>query len=87
MAQRRKSNGAANTAPSTTKTAAEMQAWYEANKSRIENFDNALVAIKQLRDITKSQTRTVTAFSKDQVIDFLKNIGPNETRLRELAWY
>lgn len=81
-------NESANTAPSgNVKTAAEIQEWYEKNKTHMEKFDAAMNAVINLRDITKSQTRTITAFNKDEVVNYLKNIGANEVRLRELAWY
>lgn len=79
MAQRKnESTGAANTAPH--KTAAEMQEWYEANKDRLEKFDVAMSAIKELRDITKDARRTMTTFNKETVTLYLKNITAYESK-------
>lgn len=83
------------TAKSTTKktttqkspTAAEIRTWYEKNKRTIENYESAMKGIKQLRDVTKTSTKTVSAFSKETLRNYLQNIGSNEKNLRNLSRY
>lgn len=73
--------------PSKQPTAAEMRDFYEKNKKRIENFDSADAAIRSLRDVTKTATKTVSAFSKDSLRTYLQNIGSNARNLRNLSRY
>lgn len=90
MAQRMKKTEVTTTAPSTEKkqpTANEMREWYEKNKKHIENFAAAESAAKSLRDVTKTATKTVTAFSKESLRNYLRNIGSNEKNLRNLSRY
>lgn len=91
MARTRKTevSSAPSTALKTSKqpTANEMREWYEKNKKHIENYASAEQAIKNLRDVTKTATKTVTAFSKDSLRTYLKNIGSNEKNLRNLSRY
>ena len=78
------------TAPSTNKkqpTANEMREWYEKNKKHIENFAAAESAVKSLRDVTKTATKAVSAFNKDSLRTYLRNIGSNEKNLRNLSRY
>ena len=88
MAQKKKTE-VTTTAPSTStqKTSAEMREWYEKNKRHIENFAAAEQAAKNLRDVTKTATKTVTAFSKESLRSYLQNIGANEKNLRNLSRY
>lgn len=72
---------------STQKSSAEMREWYEKNKRHIEHFAVAEQAAKSLRDVTKTATKTVTAFSKDSLRNYLQNIGSNEKNLRNLSRY
>ena len=89
MAQRTNKTEVSTTAPSEKKqpTANEMREWYEKNKKHIENFAAAESAAKSLRDVTKTTTKTVTAFSKESLRTYLQNIGANEKNLRNLSRY
>lgn len=90
MAQRMKKTEVTTTAPSIEKkqpTANEMREWYEKNKKHIENFAKADQAAKSLRDVTKTATKTVTAFSRETLQTYLKALGSNEKNLRNLSWY
>lgn len=82
----------ANEVPSSTSTnkatAAEIREWYEKNKRNIENYAAAKEgAATPLRDITKTSTKAVTAFSKSTLRTYLQNIGSNEKNLRSLSRY
>lgn len=90
MAQRMKKTEVTTTAPSIEKkqpTANELREWYEKNKKHIENFAAAEQASKSLRDVTRTATKTVTAFNKDSLRSYLQNIGANERNLRNLSRY
>lgn len=97
MARRMEKTEVTTTAPSAkkkttaqvgqTKTANEVREWYEKNKRQIEAFAAAEQAAKALRDVNKSATKTVTAFSKESLRNYLKNIGSNEKNLRSLSRY
>lgn len=86
MAQKNKTE-VSTTTPSEKKTANEIHEWYEKNKRHIENFASAEQAAKSLRDVTKSATKTIPAFNKESLRDYLKNIGSNEKNLRNLSRY
>ena len=88
MAQRMKKTEV-TTAPSEKKqpTANEMREWFEKNKKHIENFAAAEQAARSLRDVTKTATKTVTAFNKSSLRNYLQNIGANEKNLRNLSRY
>lgn len=52
------------------------------------NFASAKnVAMHQFRDITKTYRKSISTFDKEQLLSYLKNIGNNETNLRNLSWY
>lgn len=68
-------------------TAAEMREWYEKHKRHIEGYAAAEQAAKGLRDVAKTNTKAVTAFSKDSLRTYLQNIGSNERNLRNLSRY
>lgn len=89
MAQKNIKNEVSTTTPSEKKqpTANEMREWYEQNKKHIENFASAEQAARNLRDVTKTATKTVTAFSKESLRNYLQNIGANEKNLRNLSRY
>ena len=55
------------TTPSNKKqpTANEMREWFEKNKKHIENFAAADSAAKNLRDVTKTSTKVVSAFNAE----------------------
>lgn len=76
---------AASSAPNHT--SAEIREWYEKNKKNLENYEAANNALKQLRDVTKSTTKSITAFSKESLRTYLTNIGSNENNLRKLSRY
>lgn len=68
-------------------TAAEMRDFYDKNKNAIELFANDPENIRKLTDITKTRIKAISAFNKEVLIDYLKNIGSNEKNLRNLSWY
>ena len=70
-----------------TKTSQEMRDWYTKNKRHIENYAKAEQAARSLKDVTKTSTKTVTAFSKDSLRTYLQNIGANSRNLRNLSRY
>lgn len=69
------------------KSAAELQEWFNKNKQHIENYAAAKQAAKQLRDITKTSTKSINTFSKETLRTYLQSIGSNEKNLRNLSWY
>ena len=89
MAQIIKETEVSTIAPSENNqpTANEMREWYEKNKKHIEGFAAAEQAAKGLRDVTKTATKTVTAFNKETLRTYLQNIGANEKNLRNLSRY
>ena len=69
-------------------TAAEMKEWYEQNKYKLEKFESTENAFKQLRDVTKNNRQTtLSSYSKDSVIKYLKNVSSYEKELRNLSRY
>lgn len=69
-------------------TANEMREWFEKNKSKLERYEDATSAIKNLRDIQKSNRyTTINNYSKDSVKTYIKNISSNEKNLRSLSRY
>ena len=74
MAQNK--NGVSNASPKKM-TATEMKKWYEDNKSKLgqfANFASTQEAFKKLRDVTKNTRQTsVSSYSKDKLINYLKN--------------
>lgn len=74
-------------APSNTKSPAEMREWYNKNKDSIYRYEQASDAFLNLRDITKNATKTISAFSKETLRTYLRNIGSNEVNLRNLSRY
>lgn len=87
MARKLTKSEVTTVAPSEKKTANEIREWYEKNKKHIENFAAAEQAAKGLRDVTKTATKTVTAFNKESLRTYLQNIGANEKNLRNLSRY
>lgn len=69
------------------KSPAEMRQWYEQNKAKIERYDQAVDGLINLRDITKTGTKTINSFSKESLRTYLRNIGSNEVNLRNLSRY
>ena len=74
---------------STTKqhTTEEIRKWYEKHKKHIENYASQEQAAKLLRNVSKTSTKTITAFDKDTLRNYLRNIGSNEKNLRSLSRY
>ena len=72
-------------------TAAEIRDYYYSHDDREKymkkNFAEAQDVLKNLRDVTKRATKTVTAFNKSRLREYLKNIGSNERNLRNLSRY
>lgn len=72
-------------------TAAEMQKWYNENKDKLPmfvNFAETQEAFKKLRDVTKNTRQTtLSSYSKDKVITYLKNVSNYESDLRNLSRY
>ena len=72
-------------------TASEMKEWYEKNKSQLgqfANFASTQEAFKKLRDVTKNTRQTSTSsYSKDKVVNYLKNVSSYESDLRNLSRY
>ena len=74
-------------------TVAEIKDWYSKNKDRLDmvtnfaNDKNKDKLLKQLRDIGKNYTKTVTTFDKERLRQYLQNIGSQEKNLRALSWY
>lgn len=83
-------SSASGTTEKKKMTAAELQSWYDANFAKvqqIERFEGASEAIKQMRDVTKSASKSINTFSKEKLRSYLSNIGGNEANLRDLSWY
>ena len=74
-------------APTQQSSVAEIKDWYSKNHRDIENYAAAMEGARGLRDVTKTSTTTITAFSKDSLRTYLKNIGSNEKNLRNLSRY
>lgn len=74
--------------PKKQPTANEMREWYEKNKNRLERYEDANSAIKNLRDIQKStRYTTISNYSKEDVKSYIKNISSSEKNLRSLSRY
>lgn len=77
-----------SSATGTTKlTVAEMREKYAQLEGRIKKFEDASEAIRQLRDVTKTNTKTISTFDKETLRGYLQNIGSSEVNLRNLSWY
>lgn len=87
-----KTTKVSNKAPAQP-TVAEIKEWYGKNKDRLDlitNFaddKNKDKMLKQLRDIGKTYTKTVSTFDKEKLRSYLQNIGTQEKNLRALSWY
>lgn len=88
MATRKTTKVSASSSPHQP-TADEMRNWYEQHKTTIENFDKAKSAESQLTltDVTKTNTKTISAFSKDKLRSYFQAIGSNEKNIRNLSRY
>ena len=88
MAQNK--NGVSNASPKKL-TAIEMKKWYEENKTQLGQFANissTQEAFKKLRDVAKNTRQTsISSYSKDKLINYLKNVSSYESELRNLSRY
>lgn len=82
MARRKRGAKAPTRINSTQPTAAERKEQYEK-----QFYADANEQIKKLRDVTKQASKTISAFNKEVLINYLQNIGSNERNLRNLSWY
>lgn len=81
-------NSSSTTSNKKQPTASEMREWYEKNKSRLERYEDASNAIKNLRDIQKSvRYTTISNYSKESVKLYIQNISSSESNLRGLSRY
>lgn len=90
MAQKETKKDVASTGASSSSrpSAAEMRQYYnDSVEKAIQNYADAKDALKNLTDISKTTSRTISAYNKENLIDYLKNIGSNEKNLRNLSWY
>ena len=80
----------ANSGTQQKMTAAELQNWYDTNFAKVqqlERFEQASNAIRQMRDVTKKASKSISAFDKERLRGYLKNITTQEKNLRDLSWY
>lgn len=76
-------------------TVAEKKEFYEKSKAKrqfteedFKRFADTQDAFKKLRDVTKNTRQTsISSYSKDKVITYLKNVSSYETELRNLSRY
>lgn len=61
---------------------------YEKTQEKLKKFEeDQRENIKRLRDVTKTQTKTISVFSKESLRQYMQNLGSNEQNLRNLSWY
>ena len=87
MAQENKVTQAPTKIPNSNFSIEELRDWYNQNQKTIELFAKTNNAIKNLRDVTKSSSKSITNFSKDKLRNYFKNISSNENNLRNLSIY
>lgn len=82
-------NTASSEANNKRMTASEAREFFNQHSDDLMkiNFEKAEQGLKLLTDLQKTTTKTTNAFTKENVISFLKNVGSNESRLRNLSWY
>lgn len=93
--QMKRKKGVNNTAPSNINennkrmSASEARNFFSqhANELTQINFEKAEEGLKLLTDLQRTPTKTTNAFSKEDVLTYLRNVGSNESRLRNLSWY
>ena len=78
-----------NSAKSTSKnpSVAEIRKWYTENKANIENYAKAKESFRQLRDTTKTSTRSIKQIDKETLKTYFSSIASNEKNMRETARY
>lgn len=90
---RTKNTQVSSEAPKQQPTVAEIKKWFSENAERLSlpntfaNDKNKDKLLRQLRDIGKTYTKTVTVFDKERLRQYLQNIGNNEKNLRALSWF
>ena len=72
-----------NTQKRTTKELRE----YQLRQQRRKEIFEATKAALQLVDLTKTETRTFTIFSKERLRTYMQNPKSNESNLRQLSFY
>lgn len=89
MAQKMKRTESRNLDTASQMTTQELRDWYNKNKPLIQQYASKQEnqSLLSLRDVTKNSVKPVTAFSKDSLRNYLKNIGSNEKNLRNLSRY
>lgn len=88
MAQRKKENYDAAVGASKKINYKELEEVKQTFSDREKyNFSTAVNALHQLRDANKNYRKSISTFDKEQLISYLKNIGSNESNLRNLSWY
>lgn len=69
-------------------TAAEMRQFYNDNKDRLMNYASAETALTQLTgDVNKTVIKNLTAFDKETLRGYYRNITGNSKNLRNLSRY
>lgn len=68
-------------------TASQIREWYQQNNTVAQNYAAAVEAVKNLRDITKTSTKSISVFSKEELRNYFQNIGNNEKNLRNFSRY
>lgn len=88
MAQKKSTE--VSTAPSITEnhdTIEVSREMYEQQQRHMQNYAAAEQAAKNLRDITKTSTKSISTFSRETLRTYLQNLGGSEKNLRNLSWY
>lgn len=69
-------------------TAEEMRNFYNQNKDRFEYYSKAETALKQLTaDLNRTTVKSLSAFDKEKLRGYYKNIVGNSRNLRNLSRY
>lgn len=71
----------------TSHTAAEIEQWYNENKTNIENYAKARSEAYSLRDANKSVNKNISTIDKESLKTYFSNIGSNERNLRTVSKY
>lgn len=53
----------------------------------MQNYEQAMNALKQLRDVTKSAYRSINSLDKEQIISYLQRPNSYQKKLRDASWY
>lgn len=68
-------------------TVAQQKELIKQYESQINKFEEAHKEAIRLRDVARSQTKTVNVFNKELLRQYIQNLGANEQNLRNLSWY